>query len=351
MNKLRIGVAGAGNIATSRHIPAYQNNDHAHLAAIYDTDAGKARRVGNTNDLLVVDSFDELLTETDLVSLCTPPSVHRDQAVTALESGCHVLSEKPMAMSVSEATDMIDAAAANDRVLSVVHNFRFMKSIREAVSLVERGAIGDVVRTQAFLVKKEGEGKEYVAEAERNGNEGIRFWDEAPHMMYLTRAFIGNMDLDEATATQFPNQHGYRSIRARFSGEDDTLGGITFFWDSPVSEWWLVVFGTDGLIAIDIYRDLLLQFDAESEHSAVRVISILAQAVGQASVGGFTAGLRYLRDRFVDGYRIPDAGFSYQIHRVVDAVHEGSAPPVTGAESRAVLEDMYAVSEATGLSI
>lgn len=348
---LRVGIVGAGNIANSRHIPAYRNVAQAKIGAIYDKDIAKAHRVAEKNDLAAVESYKELLAGSDLVSLCTPPTVHRDQAVRALKNGCHVLSEKPMAMSVEEATDMIDAAENHGRVLSVVHNFRFMRSVQKALHLVKVGDIGEINRTQAFLIKKEGEGKKYVSNAENNGNEGIRFWDEAPHMMYLTRAFIGEMSLVQADATPFTSRAGYRSISAEFEGQNSAKGIVSFIWDSPVSEWWFVIFGADGLLAIDIYRDILLQFDAEREHSAARVISMLGQAVLQASYGGFTAGLRYLVDRFFKGYRIPDAGFSYQIQRVVDAIQSGTKPPVTGTESRAVLEDMYAVSESAGLLI
>ena len=351
MTNLQVGIAGAGNIATSRHLPAYRNDDRVTLAAIYDTNVKKARSVGREYGIPSVSSFEELCDRADLLSLCTPPSVHCEQAVTAMEAGCHVLTEKPMAMSIGEANQMIDTAEKTDRVLSVVHNFLFMKSMREARNLVADGAVGDVVRTQAFLIKNEGQGKEYVRAAEEQGNAGIRFWDEAPHMMYLTRAFIGEMSLRNADATAHSSGPGYRSVRARFDGEQEALGGISFMWDAPLSEWWLVIFGDDGLLAVDIYRDLLLQFDAENEHSAIRVISLLLRGVGQATLGGFMAGVRYLRDRFVEGYRIPDAGFSYQIHRIVDAVLKDEVPPVTGTESREVLADMAIIGDATGMSL
>jgi len=351
MPNLRVGVVGAGFIANSRHLPAYQNNDRVEVIGIHDKNERKAESVSRNHETPAYGSFDELCEAADVVSLCTPPRVHCEQAVAAMETGCHVLTEKPMAMSMDEAMRMIETAEETNRVFSVVHNFIFMKSIRDARERVAAGEIGNVVRTQAFIVKKENQSKEYVQDALERGDVGVQFWDEAPHMMYLTRAFIGEMNLGDAQGTTHNDRPGYRSVRAQFTGEGDALGGISFMWDAPLSEWWFVIFGEDGLIAVDIYRDLLLQFSAEAEHSALRVISLLYSAVGQAALGGITAGLRYLQDRFVEGYEIPDAGFSYQIHCFVDAVIEGEEPPITGAESRAVLGDMYAISEATGISV
>lgn len=68
-----------------------------------------------------------------------------------------------------------------------------MKSMRQAQKLAEKGCTGDVVRTSAFLIQNESEGKDYVQEAEESGEIGIRFWDEAPQMMYLTQAFNGDL--------------------------------------------------------------------------------------------------------------------------------------------------------------
>lgn len=350
MTSLRVGVSGAGHIATSRHLPAYSQYDRAELVALFEPDTQRARTACDAYGLESATSFADLCDRVDLVSLCTPPAIHSEQAVAALDRGTSVLTEKPMALSVDEADRMVGAADRSDGTLSVVHNFLFMRSVKRALDLVARGEIGSVVRTQAVLMRTGGDEAQYVAEAEGTGNHELRFWNMAPHVLYLTRAFVGSMELRDADATPHETRPGYRSLRARFDGTGGAVGELSFVWDAPLSEWWLLVSGTEGYLAVDLYRDILVRIDAEEDRSPIRVMRVLLESAGQATVGGVVAGVRYLRDRFVDGYRIPDAGFSEQIHGVVDSVLDGREPPVTGADGRAVVRDVADVAEAAGIA-
>lgn len=83
----------------------------------------------------------------DLVSIVTPPYLHRTQFKAALQAGKHVLVDKPMALNASEAEDMLQAAsavAASDpqRVVMVDHEMRFAPAFRRARELVHSGALG-----------------------------------------------------------------------------------------------------------------------------------------------------------------------------------------------------------------
>jgi len=346
---IRVGIIGAGNIAVSRHFPTYQNSDRAQVSGIYDNDIQKTRSVADEWDITAMSNLGELFSKADLISICTPPSKHCEQAVNALNNGCHVLTEKPMAMSTAEADKMINAAEENDRILSVVHNFQFMKRMRSALELQETGQLGNVNRTFAVLLKNKQQGKAYLS-GDEGGWSGMRFWDEAPHMMYLTRAFIGDMELDNAEATTDESGTAYRTLRTQFEGTTGATGTVSFVWDSPITEWWLVVVGTQGIVFIDIFRDLLVEFNREKAHSAVRVISVLSSAIGQLAAGGFRSGVQHIHDRIVRGYRIPDSGFSDQVGRVLTAISEGSEPPITGKESKRILEHMEAVAGDAGLT-
>jgi UDP-N-acetyl-2-amino-2-deoxyglucuronate dehydrogenase len=74
--------------------------------------------------------------------ICTPHASHLPDVLAAVEAGCHVLVEKPIARTLAEADAMIDAAAAAGRVLMVAENFRFMPAFRHVRGLVEEGRVG-----------------------------------------------------------------------------------------------------------------------------------------------------------------------------------------------------------------
>lgn len=354
---ITIGVVGAGNIATSRHIPAFEDHDRVRVEAVYDTDTEKTQSVADEYDISAAESFERLCGSVDLVSLCTPPSVHHDQTIEALEAGCHVLCEKPMAMTEAEAESMIESADENDRILSVVHNFLYMDAIERTRSLIENGTLGTITRTH--MLKPESEekrAKQYLDRSDTAADEAYEewklyrlFWDEAAHLMYLTRDVLGDIRLDTASATPSPVST-YGSVRARFTTEDNAEGAITMLLDAPISEWWFVVVGTDGIVLVDIYRDLAIHFDREPDHSAGRVLKVLLSGLKQAGFGSFASGLGLLKDRYVKNYRIPDAGFSTQIDHLVDAIENDEPLPVPPSEDRDAIAAMEAVVEATPMA-
>jgi len=89
--------------------------------------------------------------EVDLVVLILPHNMHAPVAVAAANKGKHVIVEKPMCVSVAEADAMIDAAAANNVMLSVFHNRRFDGDFMTIRDLIEKGLIGDVFHIEAMM--------------------------------------------------------------------------------------------------------------------------------------------------------------------------------------------------------
>ena len=81
----------------------------------------------------------------EVVVIVTPHNTHAQLAVEALEAGCHVVMEKPMAVTSAECTSMIDAAKAHDRMLTVFHNRRLDDDFLTIKDFVARDLIGDVV--------------------------------------------------------------------------------------------------------------------------------------------------------------------------------------------------------------
>jgi len=81
----------------------------------------------------------------ELVVVITPHNSHAKLAVDALDAGCHVIMEKPMAITSAECSSMIDAARANHRVLTVFHNRRLDNDFLTIKDFVERGLLGELV--------------------------------------------------------------------------------------------------------------------------------------------------------------------------------------------------------------
>ncbi len=83
--------------------------------------------------------------DVDVVHICTPNDLHAPIALAALESGKHVVCEKPLATDVAAATKMVTAASTHDRVATVPFVYRFHPMVREARQRVREGAIGEIL--------------------------------------------------------------------------------------------------------------------------------------------------------------------------------------------------------------
>ena len=122
MEKIKVGVIGAGSIS-QEHIRSYLNNPGVELYALCDINEKTLKNAGEkygvTRLFTDKDKMLAALPELDAVSVCTWNSAHAPCAIAALNAGCHVLCEKPMATSAAEARRMVEAAEKNNRLLMI----------------------------------------------------------------------------------------------------------------------------------------------------------------------------------------------------------------------------------------
>ncbi len=146
MTKVKIGVIGCGSIAQHRHLPEYKMNEQVELVAVCDINTERANSVAQQYGVKAYTNYEELLASgtVEAVSVCTPNYLHAPISVAALNSGVHVLCEKPMATSEEEAKAMIEAAKTNGKKLMIGHNQRFVASHQKARELIEKGEIGKI---------------------------------------------------------------------------------------------------------------------------------------------------------------------------------------------------------------
>lgn len=155
---LRVGVVGLG-WAGQQHLAAY----HAHpdteivaLAGLEDGPRGKlARKYGIDHS---VADWKELFDgpPLDAVSVCVPTFLHAPIAVASLKHGCHVLSEKPIALNGRDADKMVRAARKADRVLDVAFNHRQRGDIQRLKGLIDDGRLGRTYYAKAWWLRRTG---------------------------------------------------------------------------------------------------------------------------------------------------------------------------------------------------
>lgn len=145
--RVRIAVVGCGAIAREAHLPVLLAEPTAALAALCDRDRARAsltaREFGLSGVPLVTDLAD-LAGRADAAILAVPPALHAPLAVRLLELGLDVLCEKPLATSVADGQQMIDAATRHQRVLAVALMTRFFAHNPWITAAIEDGDLGDL---------------------------------------------------------------------------------------------------------------------------------------------------------------------------------------------------------------
>ncbi|MCZ4607034.1 Gfo/Idh/MocA family oxidoreductase [Streptomyces sp. Lzd4kr] len=143
----RVAVIGTGGIVSGSHLPALRSHaDRAELVAAVDVDPARlaAFRELAGDGVIGYTSTDEMLdaVRPDLVLIGTPPSLHREQTIAALEAGAWVLCEKPLCLSLAEYDDIAAAEEASGAYASVVFQHRYGSGAVHARELIASGELG-----------------------------------------------------------------------------------------------------------------------------------------------------------------------------------------------------------------
>lgn len=146
MSKVKIGVIGCGSIAKYRHLPEYHAHPNVEMVAVCDIDVQRAQTVAQTYGTKAYINYKDLLNDKDMdaVSICVPNIYHASMTIAALQAGKHVLCEKPMATTIKEAKQMIEAANESGKIVMIGHNQRFVPSHQKARDMIAHGELGKI---------------------------------------------------------------------------------------------------------------------------------------------------------------------------------------------------------------
>jgi predicted dehydrogenase len=151
--KVGIGFIGTG-FARRVQIPAFQACGGNHIASVASGSLENARFTAEESGAThFTDDWRETILhpDVDLVCITTPPRLHHEMTLFAIENGKHILCEKPMAMSVAEAKEMTAAASKLSHLALIDHELRFQPGRQTAYRLLRDGLIGKIRHAKAIF--------------------------------------------------------------------------------------------------------------------------------------------------------------------------------------------------------
>ena len=145
MKTYNFGILGCGVISKT-HALAISEIENAKLLGVADNNIEYARVFAQKNGVKAYESYQEMLADKDIdvVCICTPSGFHASNAIEALNSGKHVVLEKPMSISNEWADKVIEACERTGKKLTVISQFRFSEDIKRVKQLIEENAFGKI---------------------------------------------------------------------------------------------------------------------------------------------------------------------------------------------------------------
>ena len=261
--KIRWGIVGAtAQIAQKGVIPAILSSPNAELTAVASRSRDSAEEIAAAAgpNVTAYGDYDSLIADdaVDVVYLPLPNSLHLGWAVEAMNNGKHVLCEKPLALNVSQAEEMLETADANGVVLSEAFMYRYHPLQQEIHEIVRGGGLGAVhlVRASYSFVQTD------LADYRRDpGMGGGALFDVGCYCVNIARMAFGT----EPTAVTA------KSLYDSQTGIDTTTTA-------------LLEFGTDGIALIDCSFSLTFRASYEIVGSEASV------SVPRFLLGGLRSG-------------------------------------------------------------
>lgn len=208
MKTYKVGFIGCGGIANNKHFPALKRLEpRVSLEAFCDVipeRAEKGAKEYGTSDARVYTAYREMLEKEklDIVHVLTPNRSHCEITVAALEAGCHVMCEKPMAATAADAQKMLDAANRTGKKLTIGYQNRFRSDVLYLKRACENGDLGEIYYAKARNVRRRGVPTWGVfLDAEAQG--GGPLIDIGTHALDLTLYTMNNYDVHSVTGTTY----------------------------------------------------------------------------------------------------------------------------------------------------
>ena len=269
---LKAGIIGCGEIAKS-HAAGYQANN-IKIIAVTDINPEAAKAMAAEFGAEIFASAKALIEsgKVDMVSICTPPVAHEQDAVCALANGVHVLLEKPQAHNVESAARIKDAATKSQAVLMLAYRHRFLPAIVKIKSYIDEGRLGKLVFIHnifcgyAFNMKDKWFSKRSIA-------GGGTMLDTSSHSVDLFRYLAGEIVEQHAVMGHHLEGTDVEDVSIiTVKSLSGTLGSLSASWVAADGMAYIDVCGEDGRISYDYCTNELQYKPREGNWEKIEVL-------------------------------------------------------------------------------
>jgi len=241
---IKVGVVGLGAMGQN-HARLYSQLK-CDLVGVADVDPSRAKEIGEKYNTPYYSDYHELVSKVEAISIAVPTTLHHMVAMDFLKAGVHCMVEKPIAISLIEAEEMIEAAAKNHVNLAIGHIERFNPAVIRLKQIIDEGTLGKLLIISTRRVGPS---------VPRIRDVGVVI-DSATHDIGVIRYLLGKEPANIfARVGQLKHpKEDYAIIVLDF---DSTAACIEVNWFTPHKVRTLVATGSDGIAYLDYIEQTL----------------------------------------------------------------------------------------------
>ena len=250
MKKLKVGIIGCGRISRFHGMPAAAQ-PNVELRAVCDLVPERARQMAKLFGApKTYKDYKEMIKKEklDVVHICLPHDLHAPVAIDAMKLGCDVLTEKPMAISMEQAEEMVKTAKQTKRKLGVIFQNRYNAGSQLVKQCLESGRLGAIKAAKCNVTWYRP--NEYYTESDWKGTwdkeGGGAIIDQAIHTLDLMCWFLG-YGIEEVDCSMANRAH-----QGVIEVEDSAEGLITFKNGVHASFWAMNYYSHDAQVEIEL---------------------------------------------------------------------------------------------------
>jgi len=253
LRTVNVGVIGVGAMGEN-HVRVYHKMEEANLMGVSDVSERALKKIEKKYGAKGYTDYCELLAnpEIEVVSVCVPTTFHHAVVMEAIKHKKHVLVEKPIAFTLTEAEEMIAAAKEAGVILATGHVERFNPAVQKAKELIDDGVIGDIV--SAFA-------KRVGPLPPRIKDVGVSI-DLAIHDLDIMN-YLFEEEITQVYGTMnssFDDSEFEDHAEIMVSFDNESTGIIEVNWLTPYKRRELELTGTAGIISVDYIQQSIEVF-------------------------------------------------------------------------------------------
>lgn len=306
---LNLGIVGCGRVTNMFHLKAIEKVEGMEVIAVSDYNPERMEHVrARSRAKRGYLDYSDLLVDPDVeaVVVNTPPSLHEDMVIHALEAGKHVICEKPLARSVKSCLNIKHLQEDTGLVVLPAHNYVFTPCLNTVQDLVHRGTIGDVANLHATFENNLGAYK-----SKDDFRLKIEFGlveDLLPHILSVINTLAGTTEAVVDARGWKKSNDVIDNLKLLLETDKGIEVDCFTSWTRMIPSFKLDIYGSKGKISTDLIRS---PFQAKLE------------SVGRNTKIGKGGGLRM----YLDLLRCKHPSFK-NLYRHLRGLVEGSEDPI-----------------------